>query len=71
MLGPGCCSSKSPGVVAVVVEVAAAVVVVVGVRYCLLEIGGVQILSQGDCQAKNLTISRILYVSTHVAALVS
>ena len=40
------------GEVVVVVDAAA-------VHYCLLEIADVQILSQGDCLAKNLTILRI------------
>ena len=69
----GCCSMKLPHVAAVDVALAAAAVVVVvvdavvvvAVRCCLLEIADVQTLSQGDCQAKNLPISRILNVSAY------
>ncbi len=62
---------KLPAAAAAVVAaaVAAAAAVVVAVRGCLLEIADVQTLSQGDCQAKNLTVSRILYVRTYIAAL--
>ena len=55
MDGPGCCSKKPRGAgarVVVVVVVAAAVVHCC----CLLEIADVQILSQGDCLAKYLTV---------------
>ena len=77
----GCCSTKLPraavaaAVVAAAVVVAAVVVaavavaaVVLAVRCCLLEIADVQTLSQGDCQAKNLPMSRILSVGSLVSA---
>ena len=71
----GCCSTKLPRdavaaavVVAAVAAAAVVAAVVLAVHCCLLEIADVQTLSQGDCQAKNLPMSRILSVGSLVSA---
>ena len=66
--GRGCCWKRPSGGDDEVGGAGAAVAVVHG---CLLEIADVQILSQGDCLAKNLTISRFpIERQTHVSFLI-